>query len=133
MIGLRDAEAFRAKSTELQGVILEAMNQAIEAREAYAAQLNRIRALEAEVAELKAWGAEKERYELKKVGVGGTVAYMLKREARGPEPPHWLCPNGYAQGKKAFLQGGSLAGANRVYSCPNCDTRIAAREPAWLD
>ena len=133
MVGLRDAETFRAKSIELQTVILEALNQSIEAREAYAAQLDRIRALEAEVAELKAWGAEKERYELKKVGAGGTVAYMLKPEARGAEPPHWLCPNCYAQGKKAFLQGSSLSGANRVYTCPACKTYIAAREPAWID
>jgi hypothetical protein len=49
MIGLRDAEAFRAKSIELQGLILESLDKAIESREAYSAQLDRIRALEAEV------------------------------------------------------------------------------------
>ena len=103
MIGLRDAEAFRAKSIELQGVVLEALEKSIEARETYAAQADRIRALEAEVADLKAWGAEKENYELKTVGYG-TVAYMLKPQARGTEPPHWLCPNCYTQGQKGFLQ-----------------------------
>jgi hypothetical protein len=32
MVGLRDAEAFRAKSIELQTVILESLDKAIEAR-----------------------------------------------------------------------------------------------------
>jgi hypothetical protein len=32
MVGLRDAEAFRAKSIELQTVVLEALDKAIEAR-----------------------------------------------------------------------------------------------------
>src|SRR6267154_1614450 len=103
MIGLRDAEAFRSKSIELQGLILEGLEKAIEAREAYSAQIDGVRALEAEMASLKTWDAEKQRYELKGVGVN-SVAYMLKPEARGTEPPHWLCPNCYSQGKKAFMQ-----------------------------
>jgi hypothetical protein len=53
MIGLRDAEAFRTKSIELQGLILESLDKAIESHEAYSTQLDRIRALEAEVASLK--------------------------------------------------------------------------------
>ena len=40
MVGLRDAEAFRAKSIELQETILQALNSGIEAREAYAKQLD---------------------------------------------------------------------------------------------
>ena len=74
MVGLRDAEAFRTKSIELQSVILESLNKAIEARESYATQLDRVRALEAELARLKAWDAEKEQYELKAIGQGA-VAY----------------------------------------------------------
>jgi len=34
MIGLRDAEAFRSKSIELQSAVLEALDKSIEAREA---------------------------------------------------------------------------------------------------
>jgi hypothetical protein len=87
MMDLRDAEAFRAKSIDLQGLVLEALGKAIDAREAYAEQADRVRALEAEMAKMKAWDAEKERYELKGVG-SGAVAYMLKPDARGAEPPH---------------------------------------------
>src|SRR4051812_44278993 len=86
MIGLRDAEAFRSKSIELQGLILESLDNAIESRESYAAQLDRVRALETEVTQLKTWATEKEGYELKPIG-RGAVAYMLKPDKRGPEPP----------------------------------------------
>jgi hypothetical protein len=132
MIGLRDAEAFRAKSIELQQVISDAYSQAIEAREAQSTQLDRIRALEAEVAELKAWGTEKENYELKQLWLGG-VAYMLKPECRGSEPPHWLCPQCYANGKKAFFQPQKGIGVNLEYACPNCRGQMFAHgRPEWI-
>jgi hypothetical protein len=102
MVDLRDAEAFRSKSIELQGVVLQAFKKAIVAREAYSTQAERIRALDAEVADLKACDAEKQKYELKP-NYAGAVTYMLKPGARGSEPPHWLCPNCYANGKKSFL------------------------------
>jgi hypothetical protein len=63
MVGLRDAEAFRTKSIELQGLILDSLSKSIEAREAYSAQLDRVRTLETEVANLKAWDAEKQKYD----------------------------------------------------------------------
>jgi hypothetical protein len=60
MVGLRDAEAFRAKSIEMQQTILDALDNGIAAREAYTSQLDRIRTLEAEMTSLKAWDAEKQ-------------------------------------------------------------------------
>jgi hypothetical protein len=133
MVGLRDAEAFRSKSIELQGLILEALEKAIESREAYSAQIDRIRALEAEMADLKKWGAEKENYELKTIG-HGAMAYMLKPQARGTSPPHWLCPNCYAKGKKTFLQAtGAQIQRKTVYRCSTCDSPVSVEgEPEWL-
>jgi hypothetical protein len=101
-IGLRDAEAFRTKSVELNGFILQALEKAIAAREAEAEQLQRIRTLEAELTRLKEWDAEKQKYELKKLWTGA-MAFMLKTEVRGTEPPHWLCPQCYSDAQKAFL------------------------------
>ncbi len=132
-IGLRDAEAFRTKSVELNGLILQALEKSIEAREAESAQLDRIRALEAELASLKAWGAEKQKYELKGIGEGA-MAYMLKPDARGAEPPHWLCPQCYTNCKKAFFQpSGGRSGRNFIYVCAACDGKIATDEfPNWI-
>jgi hypothetical protein len=132
MVGLRDAEAFRAKSIELQGVVLEAFEKAIEAREAHSTQAERIRALETEVASLKAWDAEKQNYELKPIG-RGAVAYMLKPESRNSEPPHWLCPNCYSKGEKSFLNAtGASVGRHQLYKCARCGTQPATDgDPQW--
>ena len=133
MIGLRDAEAFRTRSIELQSVIAEALGQVIEAREAHSAQIDRIKALETEVADLKAWDADKKRYELKSVGIG-VSAYMLKPEERGTEQPHWLCPNCHAKGHKSFLQAsGARLGRAMAYRCSGCQGVATTEEyPEWL-
>jgi hypothetical protein len=109
MIGLRDAEAFRAKSLELQGLILESLDKAIEAREAYAAQLDEIRAL-------------------KSVGTGATV-YVLKPDERGTEPPHWLCPNCFVQRKKSFFQSTrEIEKGHLIFRCIGCKSAIAINQ-----
>jgi hypothetical protein len=92
MVGLHDAESFRARAIEFEGLILDSLTKAVQATEVQATQLDEIRALKAEVAGLKEWGREKERYELKPNWTGA-VAYMLKPDARGSEVPYWLCPN----------------------------------------
>lgn len=126
MIGLRDAEAFRLKSIELQGIILDALEKGIEARESYAGQIDKVRELEAEVERLKEWGSEKERYTLSSVGAGAMV-YMLKSDQRGNGPAYWLCPNCFAQGKKSFFQGtGKMEGRRWTYKCIGCGAVIAA-------
>jgi hypothetical protein len=132
MIGLRDAEAFRAKSIELQGLILESLDKAIQSREAYSAQLDRVRALEAEVTSLKDWNAEKANYELKDIGAG-CVAYMLKPESRGSQPPHWLCPTCFSKGQKSFLNfTGATVMRRNVYKCASCGTQpVTHCEPKW--
>lgn len=134
MVGLRDAEAFRAKSIELQTVVLEALDKAIEARESYTAQADRIRALEAEMAQMKAWDAEKASYELKPIA-RGAVAYMLKRDKRGTEPPHWVCPTCFSKGEKSMLYfTGATVLRHMIYRCPGCDAKPSVDgDPKWLD
>jgi hypothetical protein len=134
MVSLRDAEAFRGKSIELQGLILESLGNAIEAREAYSTQLDRVRSLETDVANLKDWGAEKQNYELKPIGEG-SVAYMLKPDKRGAEPPHWLCPNCYSKGQKSFLNAtGANTGRGWIYKCTGCGARPSCNHmPTWED
>jgi hypothetical protein len=125
MAGLRDAEAFRGKSIELQSVVLDAFEKAIEARAAHSAQAERIRMLEAEMAGLKAWDAEKQNYELKSIGPG-SVACMLKPDKRGSEAPHWLCPNCYSKGQKAFLNPtDAQVGRGWIYKCTGCGAQPA--------
>jgi hypothetical protein len=134
MVNLRDAESFRAKSIELQTVVLDTLEKAILAREAQTELGDRIRALEAEVAHLKSWDAEKQNYELKKSG-DASVAYMLKPDRRGSEPPHWLCPNCFSKGQKSFLNPASSSlnvGRGHAYNCGNCKAVSACyMMPSW--
>jgi len=134
LIDIRDASQVRAVAIDLQTQILSALGSAIEAREAYTAQIDRIRDLEAEVTRLKEWGSEKEKYELKTIGFGA-LAYMLKQGMRGTEPPHWLCPNCYTQGKKSFFQTtGAHMGHRTYYACTTCGSKVALDgAPHWID
>lgn len=136
MIGLRDTELLQSKTIELNGLILEALGKAIEARQAEAAQVDEIRALKEEIAQLKAWGAEKTRYELKQVD-SGFVAYMLKPEERGTEPPHWLCATCYSNGEKGFVQSQGRTKDERhiTLKCGTCNATAAAHwntHASWL-
>ncbi len=135
--GLTDTTAINAKVIELQSLIMEAQAGAIDAREDHAAQVERIRALEKEIADLKAWGAERENYELKTVD-DGVVAYMLKKAVRGTEPPHWLCATCYGNGKKGFLQRQPRAvkDTHGRYQCGTCGNTVGthwASDPRWID
>jgi hypothetical protein len=133
MKDISNATEPNSKILDLQGVIMDPQASAIQAREAHSAQIDEIRALEAEIARLKAWDAEKERYELKAVSFRGAMAYMLKPAARGSEPPHWLCPNCYQNGKKGFFQPtGAMLGRDAIYMCASCKGSIAAsHKPNW--
>ena len=89
-------------------------------------QVECIRFLEAEVANLKAWEAEKHRYEMKEVWPGA-VGYVLKGAAQGDEPIHWLV-RCYNDGNKELLQlsgkSSDQAGRHKGWECPTCKSNI---------
>jgi hypothetical protein len=118
---INDAALRNAAVIELQEKILAAQ----------AAQLDlvqRVNDLENDLARLKTWEAEKERYELKQVAPGAMV-YVPKESLRGDEPIHWLCANCFQNGKKRFLQE-SRGDASFVYhKCQECGGEIRIRKP----
>jgi hypothetical protein len=128
---LTDSVTIRAKVSEMYALILEAQESAINAREAHTAQIDRIRDLEAEIARFKTWDGEKQRYELKTV-CAGAFAFMLKKESRGTEPAHWLCPNCFERGQKSYFQN-DRSGRRGLYTCQACEGQITAHNfPVWL-
>jgi hypothetical protein len=118
---LSDATARNAAVIELQEKILTA-------QAAQANLVERVRELEAEVASLKAWDADKERYELKEVAPGA-VACLVKESMRGTEPAHWLCAQCYANGKKGFLQAHHQDLQFIYHRCQQCGGEIRAPKP----
>jgi hypothetical protein len=120
IISLHDAAIIREKVAELQGVILSAQSSAISAQTDQFSLLEQVRILEGEIADLKAWDAEKERYQLTKLA-GGGLAYMLKEQAQSSGPEHYLCAACYEDRRKSILQPETrFPGRAFVLACHKC-------------
>jgi hypothetical protein len=104
----------------------EALNAA---QTAQADALDRISQLEKEVARLKAWDGEKDRYELKQL-YRGPFAFIFKQGKEEGEDPHALCTNCYERGFKSYLQmGGQTIVHDRTWSCPACKFSVKGQWP----
>ena len=106
-IDAHDAGVVRTKAIELQREIIATQQGAIAANLAHTATLHRIGELEKEVADLKAWDAEKEKYQLVPVklvspGQHAPLAYAPKEQTA--EPLHLLCPTCFEDRIKSILQ-----------------------------
>ncbi len=123
MVGLRDATAFNSKLIEFQSKIIDANNAAFAAQDERAALLEAISRLEKQVTNLEAWDAEKKRYHLAQLAPG-TVAYLVKEDARGTEPPHCICTNCYEDGKKLVLHLMKDHTGTVHISCPRCKSKM---------
>lgn len=125
MLGLRDVSMVREKVIELQGAILTAQSDAFEANSAQTTLLERVRELEKEVADLKAWDAESQRYQLQQVAPGA-FAYTVKPDAQGAEPAHWICANCYQHRRKSILQSQGVGATGETWVCSVCKCAIRA-------
>src|ERR1700731_4790349 len=70
LIGLKETSAIQTKVVELNGIILSAQSSALAAQSNQFTLLQKVRDLEAQIADLKAWDAEKNRYELAEIASG---------------------------------------------------------------
>lgn len=119
----------QAKVIELQRIILGAQASALSAQSDQLSMLEQIRALKEEVAKVKAWETEKQRYELHKTSAG-SFTYALKQEAQDSELPHHICTACYQEGKKSILQriprntARDALGMHSMMRCPVCKTEI---------
>jgi hypothetical protein len=127
MVGLRDAAAFQEKRLELQSKMLEAQSAAFAANEERATLIERVSSLEQDVAHLRAWDSEKQRYELKQ-WADGAFAYALKETEAGGEPMHAVCPGCYQRGTKSILQSnGEIQVHKHAWNCFAPDWRLPLR------
>jgi Zn finger protein HypA/HybF involved in hydrogenase expression len=128
--GMRGDSENSAKLLELQKQIMAAQTSAIQANAAQTALIERVRDLEAQIAKFETWNAEKQRYELKAISPGA-LAYALKAEASGSEPPHYICQTCYEKGKKSILQFSPSTmvdvGIPNTFDCPDCEAKVVSR------
>jgi hypothetical protein len=124
MIDLRDGAMIQSKVIELQSAILAAQSNAFAAQDERATLIAQVSQLEKEVADLKAWDAEKQHYDLQDIG-NGALAYVLKDTVHGYGPPHQICANCYTEGHKSILQRHQTnIGRFEYFMCHRCGGTI---------
>jgi TctA family transporter len=114
--------------------IIELQEKILSAQAAQSALIDRVRELEQQVADFEKWETEKEKYELKCVAAGA-FARMLKPEARGAEPAHWLCTQCYENRKTSVMQRFGNLGDRAGHKCPECGNSFTIGTsvvPIWL-
>src|SRR5262249_40930367 len=83
-----------------------------------------------EIAGMKAWDTEKQKYELKEVSPHA-FAYVKRPGVETTEPVHWLCATCFEHSRRSILQNRGTAPApslrNDIFYCPECkaDMRIS--------
>lgn len=119
MLGIKDAALIQGKVVELQGVIIAAQQSAMTSNLSQAELINRVRELEAELMQMKAWEAEKQRYELTELPPGVFV-YSLKPGMAEGQPMHRLCATCYDQGKRSILHSSDKRQGTTRLKCHGC-------------
>lgn len=87
------------------------------------AQTNRD--LQAQIATMQNWEAEKARYKLAPA-YHGSLVYALTQEKANGEPPHYLCTSCFKGGKPSILQLGKEEGGMTYFTCPICKSKAAS-------
>jgi hypothetical protein len=122
-----------------QDVAIKLREQILAAQEAQSALVEQVRTLKEELIRFETRETEKQKYELKDLG-WGALAYMLKPETRGTEPPHWICTNCYGNRRISIIQHTSEKHGGMAYLCQACLSTIHPSDEAlsgdgykWLD
>ena len=127
LIETRDLIKFGDALRKLHAEILAAQRGAMTAQANEAALLDEVGQLKKRVTDLEAWDREKARYELMALAPN-VMAYSVKADARGSEPPHYICANCYNVGRKSFLNHVVQARSFDRYKCGNCDEGLTVNK-----
>ena len=114
----------QGKVIELQSAILSAQSSALSANADQAAMVDEIRLLKEEIARVKAWEAQKQRYHLEAIWESAALVYALKKSMSGSEPPHWICTKCYEDGFRMILQPRKGKDGFGVLACLTCKSEL---------
>jgi hypothetical protein len=117
--GLKDMD----DATRRNAAVIELQEKILSAQSTQSELVEAVCELKRRVAELEAWEAEKQRYQLAEISPG-IVCYEPKEGMRGPEPPHRLCANCYAASQKRFLQAVQNGPSFFRFRCNACGEEV---------
>jgi hypothetical protein len=134
--GLKDINDDAIRNT----AVIALQEKILSAQAEQSALIERIHILEKQVADFETWEDDRNRYELEDLG-SSALAYMLKREFRTTEPPHFVCTNCFGQHRISIIQQTSLKKGEGIgFFCPACRSQIMPSSAAfeggtikWLD
>jgi len=125
--GLKDIDDRATRNS----VAIELQEKILAAQAQQAALIEHVGNLEKEVADLKAWDADKQRYKLTDIG-DGLLTYALKEGMESGELPHHLCANCYQDGKKSIMQTEYRnPGRAHVLVCHRCGSDLYLDGPMY--
>jgi hypothetical protein len=129
LIGVRDTAMIDAKVIELTDHLIEAQNSIMQSQAEQSALIKRVHDLEEELARIKAWEEEKQRYQLI-TPWNGFFVYALKESGKGAEPPHWICERCYQDRRKSLLHDSTKHDGRRIniVKCSRCGFDIEIQE-----
>jgi hypothetical protein len=110
-------------ATQRNAVAIELQEKILTAQQAQSELLAQISQLEKELAALKDWKADRERYQLVELGPG-VVAFRVRDDRRNGEPLHYICADCAAQERKAYLQRQLTGPDLERYRCGACNLEI---------
>jgi hypothetical protein len=115
--------------TEKNAAIIDVQRNVVDAQRGLSSALETIDQLEREIARLKEWAKEKERYELRAIG-DRAVAYAEKASIENPTTPHWLCQPCFDKSEKSAMQFQNVVspigglGMFGVWRCNRCHADV---------
>lgn len=120
--GLKDID----DAARRNAAVIELQEKILSAQSAQSQLIESVTELKKRVAELEAWDAEKQRYELNEIATG-VFAYLLKPAMAHGEPSHYLCAACFKHGKPSILQRRDK-GFDLLVNCPECKTEFKIGE-----
>ena len=135
MINVKSTSEVQAKAIELNQLILAAQSDLLAANLTQTTLVEQVCDLEDQIARMKAWEAQKKRYELA-APFPGCMVYALKRSMANGQTPHYLCTSCYQKGQPSILQ--DKEGRHHPkegpimcsYYCSHCGSQAFTQ---WLD
>lgn len=120
---LKSISDIQSKVIELQSKILAAQSSALSAQSEHMTMVQRVAELEKELALVKAWDRQKQRYKLTSPW-SGCLVYALREDRKEADPPHWICTKCFEDGRKSIVNQVSDKNGWTMIVCPMCNSQM---------
>ena len=131
LMSLHTMTEVQGKAIELNQLILDAHQSLFTAQTAQSSLVEEVRDLKGQIAAMKNWDAEKQRYKLI-APFPGCMVFALQKSMSDGETAHYLCATCFKKGQPSILQaregrplGKDKGYAHGCYTCPECGSEAS--------